>query len=1470
MDYVCYYCKTGSQEINEQLDHTVQHHPFKQIKIKCKTINDRTGHFAYQTRTFEIIPGHTLNDNEKLIIDTNTWEVYIEKDAKELTPEHSRCMYKDHDSQRNPTGTGNGKHLQNSNQTPKNTYLQRHGDENEETQNQSLPDLNTKISEQPTSPLSKKSKFCTPKGEPENLDIDDESHNFISEIIDSVPSVVKAMKNAGQLETWVKLHRLIRNQTFPFGNIAFLLFMDVCKFWDNANSSSMRYSETVKKFWRIGYRIFHGKWLRFMGGPKHGGSLIGGECDRGSYDPKESSINFAIPVRSILSSDLSPVNASELKPGIINPLVERVAEHSSEAKTYKLCVDGKKINAATNGKRGEIDLWGYESKPTLKEKQTQLMNDRAVVKDAASIISEASICNKSMLSDLDYTDCVKLKPILFNVIRLLSNYIRTLREIVVVREATKERLKSSVEGDWRKSKYVFVISGLVTYVYDIRSCIKNLLASVDQICQIICEINGSTFIKVGSVNMSAQANYLHLKDNKIDSDNDEELRFLKQRSDKWHAIRNDAVITGSTMNDALGLSTLKKQQEHFDNVKFGKPKPDPSPHVKEMMAYGTENERHAIATLVGKVLPVYGPDLVYVEEGCYRLSIGGKNMIISPDGSCRSTENDNVVYGVECKCPYPGKKHTTQVHYKLPKYYVTQVLSEMFALQTDKLFLICYSAESSTVLQVKFDKDLWDEIQTEICCIYGPEPPIRPSKRSESSKRLQLKIDEFVEQKVEFICEVLSLQSVDCSCTDKPDDKQMFCCHTSNNQKLELTLNEAQECLHNCNLNVESAYKLTKAKATEFLGFMISDLDREYKSEQLHSIPVAYGLKGYSMPTETLRRMIEDVLSHCKKRGLYVPVVSFDGQWCKLAVRDRDENPLTVLQLQKTVFAGVRRLSKGEIIKSVSESNVVTIKENATMTDLAELVDIEITEKPRRIYVRPLKSEKIIFVSKNAYDMIRNKTIIQNIENLNETVECAADQMSTMPENVIEHLTTEIIESIDSTTQYDGDSEQTQSIDIDISDTFLNEENEPVIEHEVNLNSHENIDVAETHTVATESFLDECDFKLMLSALQGNEKANQKGKWNIPIIQFKTKLCSAIQIDKSFLAREIQICLKPVIGKIKSKGVKIQLGNPKYQLVNTLSAIVGDGTTKEIKSRKKSQKVKTLKFLAKQAVQKISKDHLNVVVSESIFPDELSKWYASSPYGRAVIIEDVDTTSQKNWYSRPEFNPPQDNYVFMILDAYHQMCGLRRLVCANGIPAANVSRKGWQKVAEESESNHSGLNRALVNDLIDRQSIGYAVKTFSEGVEDALRNIGYDKEAEFCRLVRKWYEAEDEPGVSSLERCKARLELRRWLLSNANFGKFPPYGAYVNDVPIVLYEGLLTGIERRLQLYPFTRAGTYNVRSIGSLDIENFFGSFQDIDPWGTGVLRPDSIATALSIAVELTEARLNPERYISINSQLT
>lgn len=55
------------------------------------------------------------------------------------------------------------------------------------------------------------------------------------------------------------------------------------------------------------------------------------------------------------------------------------------------------------------------------------------------------------------------------------------------------------------------------------------------------------------------------------------------------------------------------------------------------------------------------------------------------------------------------------------------------------------------------------------------------------------------------------------------------------------------------------------------------------------------------MNSDSMRSMIDQVLQECYDRGLYIPIVSFDGQWSNIAIRDRKGNALTLLQLQKDV-----------------------------------------------------------------------------------------------------------------------------------------------------------------------------------------------------------------------------------------------------------------------------------------------------------------------------------------------------------------------------------------------------------------------------------------------------------------------------------------------------------------------------------------------------------------------------------------
>jgi hypothetical protein len=192
-----------------------------------------------------------------------------------------------------------------------------------------------------------------------------------------------------------------------------------------------------------------------------------------------------------------------------------------------------------------------------------------------------------------------------------------------------------------------------------------------------------------------QANYVHLSESVND---DTDYRFIKQKTDAWFEVRKQAVVTGSTLNAAIGLDSLKKQLEHFDMVAYGKEKPEFSKAVKVRLQHGVDNEPKAVATLVSKVLPMFYPDLIFYDEGCYKKDIKeNKSIVVSPDGSCRD-QSDRPIFAVEIKCPAPRSdiSFKTRLHYSLPKYYVPQVLSEMYALNVDKLLYVCFTSVKSS------------------------------------------------------------------------------------------------------------------------------------------------------------------------------------------------------------------------------------------------------------------------------------------------------------------------------------------------------------------------------------------------------------------------------------------------------------------------------------------------------------------------------------------------------------------------------------------------------------------------------------------------------------------------------------------------------------------------------------------------------------------------------------------------------
>ena len=74
-----------------------------------------------------------------------------------------------------------------------------------------------------------------------------------------------------------------------------------------------------------------------------------------------------------------------------------------------------------------------------------------------------------------------------------------------------------------------------------------------------------------------------------------------------------------------------------------------------------------------------------------------------------------------------------------------------------------------------------------------------------------------------------------------------------------------------------------------------------------------------------------------------------------------------------------------------------------------------------------------------------------------------------------------------------------------------------------------------------------------------------------------------------------------------------------------------------------------------------------------------------------------------------------------------------------------------------------------------------------------------------------------------------------------------------------MFEGILTNIDRRMQLHALVPNHAYNVRAPNTLDAENLFSEFQELDPKSSGALIADDIPIAMETASFILQMRLDP-----------
>lgn len=477
------------------------------------------------------------------------------------------------------------------------------------------------------------------------------------DMLQLIPLALLKFQTAGLLQDFVNFIKLITTGKFPMNNICLLLLFDVVRWYNTDTTSQMSYSEECMKFWKVLYRLFHGKVLRFMSGMRSGQLLEQSE-QRGHINPQSTCINFAVPSMNTLNSfESCGIDIpKEIPPGIISQAIALKPTNRS----YVLSVDGKKLAPGLSSSNGDQDLFGHEQSESLEALKHRLNEEVEYVNNIKDKWTTSNEHEKM--------------GALQQVIRMVSYRLKDLRQLYLKQKLALNKFQKEAGADWRNSRFVYAISSVQSQIFQIKNVVQQLLTVNNSLMCIGSSVNGSaTFVSDGQTDMYSQENWITLKEHSyLPEQFKSDSRFMKQRSVEWFDKRSKYVLTGSILFEALGLDSLKRQQKHFDKV-IRKEAADEeiSEEVRKRMDHGTQCEVHAIATLTTKVLPFFYPQLKFIEEGAHEVCSDKPFILISPDGSLGSAELHSIepplpVVGCEFKCPSPAD-YKTPVHYQIPK-----------------------------------------------------------------------------------------------------------------------------------------------------------------------------------------------------------------------------------------------------------------------------------------------------------------------------------------------------------------------------------------------------------------------------------------------------------------------------------------------------------------------------------------------------------------------------------------------------------------------------------------------------------------------------------------------------------------------------------------------------------------------------------------------------------------------------------
>ena len=867
---------------------------------------------------------------------------------------------------------------------------------------------------------------------------------------------------------------------------------------------------------------------------------------------------------------------------------------------------------------------------------------------------------------------------------------------------------------------------------------------------------------------------------------------------------------------------------------------------------------HGIGTIAAIFMPALLPGCAtlyevgaYVKDG----DVIPKLLVDSPDGFIKIDHNpssrnccepdifhirgDNIA--LELKSPYP-QPEKIPVHYSVPRWYVLQILIHMHVTDSEYAWYGCCGTKSVVLIECTFNEDLWNKIWSEIKKFLDKRKPVATHWPKHIVSEMRDDLDSYVQNCTELIGEVpIVTTDVNEAELRRPFRFTPYHKSVANRYRSRPSLLDVKDMIHLLYVKalklLKEAYHIVREEAAEIIAFVAADSTRVPEPGHPKHIPIAYGLKGHSLPMTLMRHLINDVRDACKATNVQIRCEAYDGQFLNLVHYSADGSPLTRLSFIQEYYKEVKKWSKMQCINhlvTVAIPHEIHIDYHTTPKVL-QLWQKSIDDLAKRQENRPPRPPNPTLGQDDITNLFRGSQLGSR---LTRQVQADYSDDDSDDDNYGDEQDDPDYVANDSDLELNYNSDYSDDLSKD-----LNEELDDLIA--------DNLDQVSVSSEVTfledvlQSLRDLKRGKIDWSEMDVNDLVNK-------FLKDPTECMKMVVDELNLIGNLIQTYTGIKVFNVSdNKSIKIN------KLMTNLQTSSQELITTS-RRRGRQSKVKTLKQLARAPVMEAiySKDYLQIVVANTMFTDGVNQWLNRTSIPMVIKVDQDDGDYfDHTCNSFPEYNENREQHEYRCIDPGHTLANMRSQISRYGYDFC--SKAAFVRV---SDRNHKVLPKSILEDRLDRQSIRIAKRFFSSDVEDELRKNSDYAEAKFVRLVRNWFEACDERGIDVYTRVRHLQDFFDFLTALVDWEEMPPPFSYIKGMPIPTYESIMQGISTRLQIFALSNM-PINQRSISTVGIESFFSELTSMEFSGLGCPKAVDIPRLISHVTELNSIRHDPNR---------